>query len=302
MLLFQDNFKCSEEMAFAAPLLADRICGKTSYVQLRDETDSSVDVVGGWGVREGCFVSSSCCELMHPSSPVFGETTSDDGDSLGLFVPMMPSAAHGSINYIAGSTCHGGQMSQLAPPVSPCQQSPDSSSSAMGGIDRSHSAPQLGKRKGAVDWCNHKGNVQTCQLHKAQANFRKSLRRGFLSPLAAQGSASGEEHVSQCEARGGHPASSQAKDVSQTSDTEVQALRIQAERYKADMLAKQLQACRQEAAWLRSRMCQLQQNKHAGDSAAAGAAALPPSHKDERQALQQRRHCHADVFPLFAAT
>ncbi|DBA65515.1 TPA: hypothetical protein ACH3X2_003172 [Trebouxia sp. C0005] len=298
LLLDTDNFECSGEMAFATPLLADRIHGKTSYVQLLDEIDSS----GGLGAREGCFVSSSCCELMHPSSPVFGETTSDDGDDLGSFVPMMPSAAHDSINHIAGSTFHDGQMSQFTLPVSPCQQSPGSSSSAIGGVGRSRSAPQLGKRKGAIDCCSYRGNVQTCPLHKAQANFRKSLRRGFLSPLAAQGSTSGEEHVSQCEARRGDPASSQAKDVCQTSEVEVQAMQIQAERYKADMLAKQLQACRQEAAWLRSRVCQLQQNKHARDSAAARAAALPPSHKDERQALQQRRHCHANVFPPFAAT
>ena len=137
------------------------------------------------------------------------QTTSDDGHDLGSLVPMMPSAAHGSIKYIAGSTCHVGQMSQFTLPVSACQQSPDSSSSATGGVGRSLSAPQLGKRKGAIGWCNDKGNVQTCQLHKAQANFRKSLRRGFLSPLAAQGSTSGEEHVSQCEARRGAPASSQ---------------------------------------------------------------------------------------------
>ncbi|DBA65510.1 TPA: hypothetical protein ACH3X2_003183 [Trebouxia sp. C0005] len=296
-------------MACAAPLLADRIHGKTSYVQLLDEIDSSVDVAGGLGVHEGCFVSSSCCELMHPSSPVFVEidagclqTTSDDGDDLGSFFPVMPSASHGSIKYIAGSTCHGGQMSQLTLPVSPCQQSPDSSNSTTGGVGRSHSAPQLGKRKGAIDCCSSRGNVQTCQLHKAQANFRKSLRRGFLSPLAAQGSTRGEKHVSQCEAGGGDPASSQAKNVCQTSDVEVQALQIQAERCKDDMLAKQLQACREEAAWLRSRVCQLQQNKHARDSAAARAAALPPSHKDERQALQQHRQFHVNVSPPFAAT
>ncbi|KAL0026118.1 hypothetical protein WJX79_001129 [Trebouxia sp. C0005] len=125
LLLDTDNFECSGEMAFATPLLADRIHGKTSYVQLLDEIDSS----GGLGAREGCFVSSSCCELMHPSSPVFVETTSDDGDDLGSF-----------------------------------------------------------------------------------------------------GSTSGEEHVSQCEAGGGDPASSQAKDVCQTSEVEVQAMQIQAER------------------------------------------------------------------------
>jgi len=135
------------------------------------------------------------------------QTTSVDGDGLDSLVPKVPFAARGSINYVAGSTCHGGQMSQLTLPVSHCQQSPDSSSSATRGVSRSHSAPQLGKRKGSIDWCNYKGDVQTCQLHKAQANFRKSLRRGFLSPLAAQGS--GEKHVGPCEARGDHPASSQ---------------------------------------------------------------------------------------------
>jgi len=47
----------------------------------------------------------------------------------------------------------------------------------------------------------------------------------------------------------------QAEDAWQTSDVEVQASLIQAEQDKADMLAKQLQACREEAAWLRRRVC-----------------------------------------------
>ena len=97
-------------------------------------------------------------------------------------------------------------MQHITLPVSPCQQSPESSSSAIGGVGRSLS--QLGKRTGAIDRCNC-SNVQTCHLHKAQATFRKTLRRGFLSPLAAQGS--GEEHVSHCEARGGRPAGLQVK-------------------------------------------------------------------------------------------
>ncbi len=94
----------------------------------------------------------------------------------------------------------------------------------------------------------------------------------------------------------------QAKDAWQTSDVEEQASQIQAERDKADMLAKQLQASREEAAWLRSRVCQLQQNKHARDSAAARAAAVPPSRTVERQALQQRRLIHVNVCPPSAAT
>ena len=94
----------------------------------------------------------------------------------------------------------------------------------------------------------------------------------------------------------------QAEDAWQTSDVEVQASQIQAERDKADMLAKQLQACREEAAWLRNRVCQLQQNKHARDSAAARAAVLPPSHTVARQALQHCQHFHANVCPPSAAT
>ena len=94
----------------------------------------------------------------------------------------------------------------------------------------------------------------------------------------------------------------QAEDAWQTSVVDVQASQIQAERDKADMLAKQLQACREEAAWLRSRVCQLQQNKHARDSAAARAAVLPPSHTVARQALQHCQHIHANVCPPSAAT
>ena len=93
----------------------------------------------------------------------------------------------------------------------------------------------------------------------------------------------------------------QAEDAWQTSDVEVQASLIQAEQDKADLLAKQLQACRKEAAWLRSRVCLLQQNKHARDSAAARAAVLPPSHTVARQALQHCQHFHANVCPPSAA-
>ena len=92
----------------------------------------------------------------------------------------------------------------------------------------------------------------------------------------------------------------QAEDTWQTGDAELQASQVQAERDKADMLAKQLQACREEAAWLRSRVCQLQQNKHARDSAGARAAALSPSHTVDRQALQQRQHFHANICPAYA--
>ncbi len=42
-LLFQDEFKCSGEITFASPVSADRINGKTSYVQLLDGSESSGD-------------------------------------------------------------------------------------------------------------------------------------------------------------------------------------------------------------------------------------------------------------------
>ncbi len=77
---------------------------------------------------------------------------------------------------------------------------------------------------------------------------------------------------------------------------------IKAEQVEADMLAQQLQASREEAAWLRGRVCQLQQFKHARDSTAARAAALPPSQAIERQALQQRQQLHANICPPSAAT
>ncbi|KAL0023434.1 hypothetical protein WJX79_000959 [Trebouxia sp. C0005] len=75
LLLDMENLKSSEETAFAAPLLADCVRGKTSCLQLLDEMDSS----GGLGVPQECFVSSGSCELMHLSSTVFVKTTSDDG-------------------------------------------------------------------------------------------------------------------------------------------------------------------------------------------------------------------------------
>ncbi len=137
------------------------------------------------------------------------QTICDDGDGWNAAVPMVPFTAPAGVNFIAGSTYHGGQMPHFTLPQPPCQQIPEASSSPIESVSRSHSAPQLGKqrkRKGAIDWCNS-STMQTCPLHKAQANFRKSLRRGFLSPLAAQGTS--EEHFSPCKARGGHPASSQ---------------------------------------------------------------------------------------------
>ena len=35
----------------------------------------AIDVAGGLGVPEGCFVSSNCCVLRHPSSPVAVEVS-----------------------------------------------------------------------------------------------------------------------------------------------------------------------------------------------------------------------------------
>ena len=282
------------------------------------------------------------------------QTTCDNAEGWDAAVLLVPSAAMAGVKGIAGSTCYAGQTPQVALPPSSCQQNLGISSSPA--VGRFQSAPQLvkqRKRKGAIDLYNYKGNVQTCQLYKAQAKLRKSLRRGFLLPLGAQGC--GEEHVNSCEATGGHPARSQvmlcsvvdllldAEDVAHTlsltvvfeswlsmgcylrwlarppprlgnsygctlqadasydtwqaCDTELQASQIQAERNKADMLA-----CREEAAWLRSRVCQLQQIKHARDSAAAQGAVLPLNHVVERQALQQRWQFHANICPQSAAT
>ena len=44
--LFQDDFSCYEEMTIASPVLADRITGKASYVQLLDGAESSGDQQG----------------------------------------------------------------------------------------------------------------------------------------------------------------------------------------------------------------------------------------------------------------
>ena len=137
------------------------------------------------------------------------QTTCDDADGWDAAVPVVPSTAPVRENHTAESTCHGGQVPHFALTLSSYQRSPEIRSSPAESVSRSQSAPQLGKqrkRRRAADWCSC-SNVHTCQVHKAQANFRKSLRRGFLSPLSAQGS--GEEHVSPREARGGHPASSQ---------------------------------------------------------------------------------------------
>ena len=137
------------------------------------------------------------------------QKTCDEGDGWDAAVPVVPSTAPARVNHTAETTCHGGQVPHFALTLSSCQQSPEVRSNPAESVSRSHSAPQLSKqhkRRRATDWCSC-SNVHTCQLHKAQANFRKSLRRGFLSPLSAQGSAA--EHVSPHEARGGHPASSQ---------------------------------------------------------------------------------------------
>ncbi len=93
----------------------------------------------------------------------------------------------------------------------------------------------------------------------------------------------------------------QAEDTWQTADVEVQASQIKAEQDKADTLAKQLQASREEAAWLGSRVCQLQLSIHARDSAAAQAAALPTNSVVERQALQHCQQFYANICPPSAA-
>ena len=69
-----------------------------------------------------------------------------------------------------------------------CQPSPGSTGSASGSAARPQSEPHLAtqhKRKRGAHWCSCSGE-HFCQLHTAQASFRKSLRRGFLSPLTCE--------------------------------------------------------------------------------------------------------------------
>ncbi len=149
-----------------------------------------------------------CCLVVNPDVESL-QTICDDGDGWDAAVPMVPFTALAGVKLIAGSTYHGGPMPHITLPPPLCQQISEARSSPVESVSRSHSAPQLGKqrkRKGAIDWCKS-STMQPCPLHRAQANFRKSLRRGFLSPLAALSNS--EEHFSPCEARGGHPASSQ---------------------------------------------------------------------------------------------
>ena len=68
---------------------------------------------------------------------------------------------------------------------------------------------------------------------------------------------------------------------------------LKAEQDKAHKFQRQLLASRQEVAWLRGRVCQLQQGKHARDSAAARLAALAFSERAQRQPLRQQHQPHA---------
>ena len=70
---------------------------------------------------------------------------------------------------------------------------------------------------------------------------------------------------------------------------------LEAEQDKAHKLQRQLLASRQEVAWLHGRVCQLQQNKHARDSAAARLAALAFSERAQRQPLRQQHQPHANA-------
>ena len=70
---------------------------------------------------------------------------------------------------------------------------------------------------------------------------------------------------------------------------------LKAEQDKAHKFHRQLLASRQEVAWLRGRVCQLQQGKYARDSAAARLAALAFSERAQRQPLQQQQQPHAHV-------
>ena len=70
---------------------------------------------------------------------------------------------------------------------------------------------------------------------------------------------------------------------------------LKAEQDNADKVHRQLLASRQEVAWLRDRVCQLQQSKHARDSAAARLDALAFSERAQRQPLHQQQQPHANV-------
>ena len=92
-------------------------------------------------------------------------------------IPAHPCSSNNAMN-------SPGLLPQLMFALSPSQPSPASALSASGSVDRSqresHLATQHMRKRGANS-CSCSG-VQCCQLHTAQASFRKSLRRGFLSP------------------------------------------------------------------------------------------------------------------------
>lgn len=104
----------------------------------------------------------------------------DNGDMDLLECTVIP--AQPCSNNHAITSC--GLLPQFMFPLSPSQPSPASTGSASRSFNRSHSEPHPATqhmRKRGANSCSCSG-VQCCRLHRAQASFRKSLRRGFLSP------------------------------------------------------------------------------------------------------------------------
>lgn len=123
-------------------------------------------------------LTETCC--MQGSGP-------DDGD-LDFLDCTMIHAHFRSSKYAMNSP---GPLPQLIFPISPSQPSPGSIGSASGSVDRSQREPHLATqhvlRRGANS-CNRSG-MQCCQVHQAQASFKKSyLSHGFLSPWTCEGS------------------------------------------------------------------------------------------------------------------
>ncbi len=74
-------------------------------------------------------------------------------------------------------------------------------------------------------------------------------------------------------------------------DMEEHASQLKLERCKAEKLHTQLKLSVREIAWLRSRVCQLQQSQHARNSVAARECAdMSSGQSMERFPLQQRQH------------
>lgn len=101
---------------------------------------------------------------------------------------VLSALPHSSNHTPAIANGSDGFLPLLSAPLLRFQQIPKLSHCASvsdGGIRSAALVTNHTKRKGAPSGCSCSG-VQCCQLHRAQANFRKSLRRGFLSPFSSK--------------------------------------------------------------------------------------------------------------------